>query len=177
MKLGNSWKRYDKEVGKLLESYSSLTKAQLEFLSVKSDWNLYQVLEHLYYVEYVTFNAIQERAGLGIKKKSAFRHQKRYYQLAFALILPAKYKVPKEVVNAEKPEINGDLSNLWKIHHSHLGDYIHSLPQTDKKVLLFKHPIAGPFNIMQTLGFLYYHLKHHHNQLNAIKKDSNFPSS
>jgi hypothetical protein len=175
MKFENSWKRYEAQVDKLLAFYLSLSEAQLNFSIHHSAWNLFQVMEHLYHVEYVTFKAVQERAATGIKKKSTFKHQKKYCLLAFALLLPSKYKAPKALVNSEKPRISGDFILSWKSHNARLKEFIFSLPSADKEALLFKHPIAGPFNVKQTLGFLYYHLKHHKYQLDAIKKSSDFP--
>jgi hypothetical protein len=171
----SSWSRYHKQLAHIIAFAKTLSVEQLEFKMDEHVWSLRELFEHYYQVEFLSHQAMQERIDTGVIKRSEFKHKKRYWQLAWALRLPKKYPVPSAVRKAEKPYFEADFITQWENQHQAFEQFLTEIDGGLRGMLIFKHPIAGPMNADQTLGFLYHHLSHHNRQLDRIVKHPEFP--
>lgn len=80
-----------------------------------------------------------------------------------------KYKAPKALV-ANTPEAIAlhDLKILWAQSRISLGKFLENIQDKDLHKLVYKHPVAGRFDIVQCLIFLNEHFLHHRPQIKRL---------
>ena len=147
-----------------------LTQEQANEIIITDKWTLGQQLYHLYLVEKATFESISSRLKEERRhKKTGFKERYRMFLLKIALGLPLKFKAPPVVAdsipeNVDVAKLKTEYENLsagWEL-------LLNVLSQDQLHIRLFKHPVIGPINILQTLDFLKAHLKHHLPQINGL---------
>lgn len=175
LKRKSVWNRYHNAMLEQIAFAKSVSEAQMEFKADEFSWSLRDLFEHLYQVEYLSQQAMAERIDSGVLKPSEFKHRKRYWRLTWALMLPKKYPVPKAVKDASKPTFGLHFISQWEEQHTQFEAFLECIDRQFLHMLIFRHPIAGPLNADQTLGFLYYHLKHHRYQMKRIVKHPAYP--
>lgn len=153
-----------------LAKYSGHSPDQLQ----KSDdetWSMIQVLEHILFSESGTLGYMKKKTSGGWENLSLTGEQeiKNSEALNSRLASDERYKAP-DVLPA--PPGNSDLSDLsikWNQLRKDLIEFVDSLNENFYDRLVFRQPIAGPLNLLQTLQFLNHHLLHHIPQLDRIK--------
>lgn len=129
------------------------------------EWSGAQILEHLYLAEQGTLGYLKSkmkttppRAGWGAAIRSlllnrALRNKNK------------KYRAPKVIGSpSERPEYTTLAQNYRQLR----VDMRRMMAEGDPRVFrraLFKHPIAGRLNMLQTLAFLQTHLDRHAEQI------------
>ena len=137
-------------------------------------WNVFQLTEHILNSEGGTLRYIKNKIKHTKNfKKSSIHNNVSYLVLKMALQSRFKFKAPKVVLPSAENTYSDfqKLLNEWTTIRQDFEELLHNLPSDLTDKLIFKHPIAGRFNIFQTLGFMYYHLEHHLPQLKRLLKD------
>jgi hypothetical protein len=65
-----------------------------------------------------------------------------------------------------------ELLKMWEAERLKLKTFLTSIDEKHVNKLIFKHPIAGMFNIAQGVAFLREHLIHHQPQIVRIIRTS-----
>jgi hypothetical protein len=69
------------------------------------------------------------------------------------------------------------LAARWEAARVELESYLERITEPQIDLLVFKHPIAGPLPIMDTLQFLELHLIHHGHQIRRIRGAQGWPAA
>ena len=171
-----TFEAYAVQVQRLIDDYKSLDPEQRTFKPGQETWSIEQVFSHLIQVEHVCTEAILKRVAGGKYSKSRLIHSWRYIMLITSLRLPVKFKVPDAAPQIIPSKvISSDVISDWDTSLAKLQTLIAHFPSELSSYLLFKHPIAGPLNTKQAIGFLRSHLKHHLTQIQRIKQHPIFP--
>lgn len=150
-------------------------RANLRF--EENSWSLAEVYYHLYLVEQKVFDDVAARIKhYNTAKKTGIKEEIRVSILKILLKLPFKYKAPRVVKESIPKDVN--INNLridWDNLRQAFELLLNGNSDEDLKLKLFKHPVVGLMNIIQTLDFIKAHHKHHLSQvknlLSKIKSD------
>ncbi|MGI9544545.1 MAG: DinB family protein [Cyclobacteriaceae bacterium] len=161
---------------KLLEFFDQWGAHQLHFKPGSEQWSLLQVLDHIVKVDISITKYLQKYQSEISREKLGFIAWWRALFLKLFLLTPLRVKAPK--VHGIQPEESVDVPSLvadWCESRSLLKDYLEVFPMDKLDNFIFKHPLSGKLNVVQTLMFVYYHTKHHEHQLKRITSHSKFP--
>lgn len=160
-----------------LNAYNNFTKEQLHFKPNADSWSITETFHHLYLSETGTYLYISKKMqSIDELPKSGFKNAWRTFLLKIYLRSNKKFKVPKKApVNPSGNMAFGDLVEQWNQLRKDFAQQLNQFDVESAKKLTFKHPRIGYINVHQVLTFLEEHFKHHFMQLDAIKKDANFP--
>jgi uncharacterized damage-inducible protein DinB len=154
-----------------LSKIENVSHQKLNEIPADGKWSLGQVYFHLYYAESGTIKVIQKNLRENkIKNKSGISDSLRSVLLKAVMRSPLKIKAP--AVASKVPdsitidEIKGFFTANTEIYRQLLTD----LPIELEDKQIFKHPLAGLFNIEQTINFVREHYLHHERQVNALLK-------
>jgi uncharacterized damage-inducible protein DinB len=140
----------------------------LTFRSDPAAWTGLEVLDHLVKTEASILTAMQ--AQVASKRQVAPADRVRGYLLTLLFLTPARVKAPRNV-KAIVPTTQGDLPELasaWSQTRARLEVFVTSVPHSDLRFAVFRHPVAGWMTLPRTLRFLNSHIVHHRFQLNRI---------
>ncbi len=139
--------------------------------SVDGKWSIGQICYHLYISESGTLQYIQKRIKEGkVSKTTGFNNFFNNTLLAVALKMPLKYKAPKSVSEVPQSVDIKDLLHAWDEQNHSFRETIRNMPKSYADKEIFKHPVAGKFNIDQTVNFIIEHFEHHLPQIKSILK-------
>lgn len=169
--------RYENAVRVLLKRWDDLNEHQRQFKPNDLSWGMIDLYSHLFQVERHTFESMQKRVESGKFSRPQFKHKRRYALLTFNLILPRRFQVPNQIIEASFQNNTNEIGKEWKNHLIQLREFIEALHWQQHSNLIFKHPLAGALTANQTLGFLYWHLIHHLRQFDSIQRKKDFPKS
>lgn len=133
-------------------------------------WNLAQVCHHIWLAEDSTLRFVTQKTPL----KPTFIQKIRSFVLGNVLKVllktPLKFKAPKVVLtDINRQTMSYDqIMERWQETAKAWESYLATFPSEKNNLHIFKHPIAGPLNIEQTLRFLITHCQHHQFQLERI---------
>ncbi|QCR25004.1 DinB family protein [Pontibacter sp. SGAir0037] len=154
--------RLEKSRNQLLDELEGLDDDLLNTPATEAKWSINQVLSHLLQVEQFTVSYIQRK----IQKEeeleaSLFSNTVKTALVKLALLSPFKFKAPAVVATVPDKANFSSLRHQWNETRYKLEDLLTDLPDTFQNKYLFKHPIAGPMTVQQTLSFLHDHFHHH----------------
>jgi hypothetical protein len=166
--------RFDKlenEKARLMKSLAALPDEVLSRDPTVGQWSINQILMHLLTSEQLTLAYLKKKSqGLDLLADSgAFESLKMSILRISQRFTFLKYKAP-EVLVANTPEAVGlpDLKSLWDKSRIDLRDFLENIQDKDLHKLVYKHPVAGLFNIIQCLIFLNEHFLHHLPQIKRL---------
>ncbi len=152
-----------------IQKVSNLTIEKYQHKLSDNDWSLIQVLNHIIDVERGTcgyvFNKLtseKELPPIKIKNKIAS------FILNKNLKSDKKFKAPAIVSNPSNSETLEQVLEKWDETRFNWQELIETFPRDLSKKAVFRHPLAGNLNILQTLEFMYNHLKHHQPQIEKL---------
>ena len=172
------FERLEQQRKQLLEDATTMTHVQLTYRPEPTAWCILEVFVHLMTAETNGLRYMEKKlqGDLESMERSGMTAQIRAGLLNGFLRLPIKYKAP-EVASFEQREYY-DLKEIraeWDELRAHWHEFLDQFDKPSAEKLIFKHPIAGRFNILQTLKFMYEHVDHHVKQVERIKSNPNFP--
>lgn len=149
---------------------ASCTEHQLYFKPDSDKWSVVQVLTHLMSTEqdvqaYMRKKLSQPHLLANSGLKSWFRAQ----LVSLALRHRKKIKAPAAVRPPADNLTFEQVQEQWTIGRNQLSQLLQTWPDelADKEV--FRHPLAGMFNLHQTLGFMREHVLHHIPQIRRLQ--------
>lgn len=155
---------------KLLDT---LRKAPEEKFDVKADaahWSINQILIHLLTSEQLTLNYLKKKS-LGIDQlgESGPIESLEMIVLKISQRIPLKYKAPKVLAENTPNSIPfQDLVEQWNSSRKELRNFLDSIEEKHLHKLIYKHPVAGRFDVVQCLTFLREHFHHHLPQIKRL---------
>lgn len=162
----------------LLDSVAGMTHIQLTYRPEPGAWCILEVFVHLMTAETNGLKYMMKKMQGDVEKmeKSGFAAQIRAGLLNGFLRLPVKYKAP-EVASFEPREYYDfkEIRAEWDELRQDWQEFLDNFDKPTAEKLIFKHPIAGRFNAIQTLRFMFEHVEHHVKQVERIRTSPNFP--
>lgn len=164
----------DSERQKILNLLEGMTQKQQNFSS-NGSWSPLEVVHHLLIAE--------KGALLNVKKYHADSKEKsgvgglfRAGLLNRFLLSKRKSQTPKvaDPRNIQLPPAE-ELIKAWRSMGEELRTFVEAYPNHRMKFLVFKHPIAGKLDMLQTLAFIKTHIIHHGYQFDRIQKSKEYP--
>ena len=160
----------------IFQSLDSLSDKQLRFKPGPDDWNLLQVLHHIYTSEKLSYLYIKRKiTGTERPGKTGWGSSLRLFALKAAFLLPVKYKAPSIVDASDEDPDYDSMKTNWKDIRSGLRELIEESETEILEREIYKHPAAGLMNMKQALLFMKTHMSHHEKQMERIMNHPSFP--
>jgi ElaA protein len=170
LQLAELWEFFDQAKSDFLRELEIWPPDFFEARPPGEGWNAAQVLEHIIESEFGTLSYIRNKTQntpselLYLSKderENAHRLVKRLYSTE-------RYGTPQGIREPEGKKTYEELAGSWKELRSEYRQFIASLPVEIYGKFIFRHPIAGPMGLEETLKFLTAHILHHRHQLERI---------
>jgi hypothetical protein len=156
---------------KLLDKLSKLPGEKLMYKSDSGHWSIDQILIHLLTSEQLTLTYLKKKS-LGAEQlgNSGPIEALKLTLLAISQRLPLiKYKAPKVVVQNTPDVVTlSELIDRWNLSRRDLKNFLETVQDRNLHKLIFKHPVAGRFDVVQCLTFMREHFHHHLPQINRL---------
>ncbi|MEP2024013.1 MAG: DinB family protein [Reichenbachiella sp.] len=157
---------------KRIELENRLDNLNPELFSIpekEGKWSVNQVLAHLSNSEFGTLRYIQKKMqgldDVGVKNISSSVRSKL---LKWLLDSPLRYKMPKQLPEPSTEITFEELKMQFEKNRASIKELIETFPEESIDKLIFKHPFAGRFSLLQTIAFLEDHYNHHVKQIDRI---------
>lgn len=158
----------DKEMNDLFEKLGDYSHEALNTKPNEVTWSAIQVLQHLMLAEKMSTAYCVKKLSFKpkLKKANALSVVKSWL-VAFALVLPIKFKAP-DAVKVEKLPGEESLENIlnqWVLQRKELREFVESIPDEyiDKEV--YKHPFGLRLSNVGLLNFFKNHFNRHRKQI------------
>ncbi len=176
-KIETKFKKLEKLSAALLAELDAMDQAQLDFIPDSGNWSIQNVLEHVLAAEKAVLSYLLKKNQAEELPSSGLAESWRGIALTAALRSPLKFQAPRVLRSPQRFASLQDLLTDWKAQREALNEFLEVLPNDRIDRIIFKHPIVGYFNILQTLDFLYEHLNRHARQIRRLHKHQSFPDS
>jgi len=159
---------YDRQRNALLNDLERLDEEEIRRKSGPDAWSLVEIVQHLVLSEREVLDNLPEPKILTAKKRGV-RHL-----VSYALVLAVlRWNIPAPVPSdGMVPDGNTSLSELhhqWDENLTWLRDYVNTLRPVDVGRAVFRHPIAGPMTIGQTIRLATLHFDVHFRQIKKVR--------
>ncbi len=170
-KLEAKYMRLEKRRNQLLNELAKLSNSELNTPAAEGKWSINQIVGHLLMVEQFTIRYVQRKMQREeLLSASVLANAVHHLLLKLALLSPLKFKAPAAVATVPPNAEFSVLRHRWDETRFELEDLLTDMPPFVFDKYLFKHPLAGPLTISQTLSFLEDHFDHHLHQIARIKR-------
>lgn len=161
----------------LLSSLEMFSENQLAYKPTGDRWSIKEVIQHLILSEQGTHRYLMKKNQAAFLPPAGLTATLRSIGLTLFLRLPIKFKVPSRANVVPGGDASfSQLKQEWEETRQHLRQFIAELPPERRRVLIFRHPFMGYFNIYQTLRFIEEHIRHHLRQIQRIRTGKGFPA-
>lgn len=171
LKLEPKYLRLENSRNRLLDELEGLDDVLLNTPAPGGKWSLNQHVAHLILVDKVTMGYVHHK----LKKKeellsSSFSNIFKSFLLKLALQSGRKFKAPAPVATVPDTASLSALRKEWDDVRFNVEDVLTDTPDELLDKCLFKHPVAGPLTLPQTLTFLQDHFDHHLRIIQQLKQ-------
>jgi DinB superfamily len=151
----------------LLDQVEALSAERLVARPLPGKWSILEIVEHLVLAEREVLQNLPEPPELVERKRTLKAH------LAYPLVMVVlKWGIPAKVPSPRMiPTGNTSLATLrcqWDENHQWLRSYIGGLDQDGLDRAVFRHPIAGPMTVAQTVHMGQLHVATHARQIRRL---------
>lgn len=174
--LRSPFDRLERQRHALLDDLLAHTPAQLAFIPAPGSWSLAALIQHLVLVEEGTLRFVTLKAPRPANGRTLV-HRLRWMAVRLLEQSPIRAKAPNAAII---PEVDVPVETLvarWETVRAGLESYLERVTEPQLELLVFKHPIAGPLPIVDTLQFLELHLIHHGHQIRRIRAAPGWPAA
>ncbi len=160
----------------LLLELGALTPLQLAFRPSPDAWSPTEVAHHLSLVDARTTRVLTERRVSGVTRRRARDVLVRapllrlYFAIGWRAKMPVKGVAPDPTVPLERTAAQ------WAETRRTLAAYLDAMDEDACRAIVYRHPIAGFMDIVETLHFLSRHHDHHLRQVARIRAAPGFPA-
>ncbi len=163
-------KELDQNTQAFLKLFHNHPQETFEAFPDPQTWSALGNLEHLLISEKGIIAFMERNAPRQGKYKQNLKTKIKGKVLNAILKSPIKIKVPVDVLSPKNETSFEDLNKEWTLTRKRLLTYASDFPEDKKTYTVFKHPIAGPLTLTQTIQFITLHIARHHRQaMRAIK--------
>lgn len=168
--------RMEENRAALLSSLEMLSENQLAYKPEGNRWSINEVIQHLVLSEQGTHRYLMKKNQAASLPRASLAATLRSIGLTLFMRLPVKFKMPARANAAPGGDVPlSQLKREWEETRQNLRQFITELPPERQRVLIFRHPFMGYFNIYQTLRFIEEHIRHHLKQIRRIREWKDFP--
>ena len=156
---------------KLMVELSNASDDKLSLKPTKDKWSINEILTHLVTSEQLTLTYLRKKSlGIDRLKNSGVSEWIRITVLKWSQRIPVlKYRAPKHVVaNTPDPVPIEELDRRWNSVRMELKQFLDAMRDEDVRKLIYKHPVAGRFDVIQCLMFMREHFHHHLPQIKRL---------
>lgn len=155
----------------LLDIIQQAKPEEQRFKPSPEEWCMLQVAQHLVVAEGGTVRFMQKRPPMPANFAAKLQAKAGYSLLTTAIKSPKKIKAPK-IAGLNPTEILPLAETLanWAEVRENCKKYLSDFPKDQLDYFVFKHPLAGKLNVVQTLGFMIAHIHNHIRQVKQIQK-------
>jgi hypothetical protein len=159
---------YDRKRNALLDDLERLNDDQLRRKPGPDNWSLLEIVQHMVLSEREVLQGLPE------SKELTARERGLRARLSYAVVLAVlRWNIPVPVPSdGMVPDGNTSLSELhhqWDENLGWLRDYLDTLRPEDLQRAVFRHPIAGPMTVGQTIHMAKLHFDVHLRQIRKLK--------
>ena len=157
----------------LLHLLNGISKEQFHKAPV-GKWSLAQVLSHLVTSEKLSVGYLNKKIqAINETGNTGMFEELKMLALIISQRLPLKFKAPKVVVeNTSTYQTLPEIEEAWQKTREDLKALLSKFNDRQLKKKIYKHPVAGRLNIMQTLRFFQEHIIHHTPQIKNLLKQN-----
>ena len=155
---------------KLMVELAKTPDDKLSLKPTKNKWSINEILTHLITAEQLTVRYLKKKSlGVDQLRNSGVGEKIRYAILKISQRLPLKYKVPKHILSHTPEALPfSQLDIVWKTTRQDLEEFLDSIAEDNVNKLIYKHPVAGRFDVAQCLMFMREHYLHHLPQIKRL---------
>ncbi|MCB9032334.1 MAG: DinB family protein [Chitinophagales bacterium] len=152
-----------------IDSIKDLSETQFQDKKDEKTWSIAEVCYHMYLVENGTIKLINKNLKeQKVNNKSTLENWIKNKLTILVLQLGIKFKAPKIVSEFPSNITQEEIITLFQQNTNDFTSILETLPKTLYDKQIFKHPMAGQFNIQQTLNFSLEHYQHHQTQIKNL---------
>ncbi len=159
----------------LLGELETLGDAASSFRPALGTWSILEVVHHLVLVEQGILRAAHDGPGQPRRRRN-LRERIGYAGVWLVFKLGLRVKIPTSRVRPQPGLPLSRLKREWADARTSLEVYLDSTPASKLSETMFRHPIAGPMNVEQSLLFVTRHFDHHRRQISRIRRSGAFPA-
>ncbi|HMG91699.1 MAG TPA: DinB family protein [Chryseolinea sp.] len=169
-KLKVLYEQLEGDRNRLMAELSKTSSDRLFLKPSKDKWSVNEILIHLVTSEQLTLRYLKKKSlGVDHIKNSGVGEKIRYAVLQVSQRLPLKFKAPESVVsNTPEALPFPELHARWNETRHDLEQFLDSITDENVNKLIYKHPVAGRFDIRQCLMFMREHYQHHLPQIKRL---------
>lgn len=161
---------FQKQVAERDKIFAKLVKAAPERSMIRPSsgaWCSSEIMQHLKNSETGVLHVLKKQV---VKESTSFKTHRlgntfRSMLLNASLISNFKFKAPAVVAETGEIETPENLLGQWNTYKQEMMDLLGAFPAELKNKLVFRHPVAGWLNLMETLQFMRFHQMHHMRQV------------
>jgi uncharacterized damage-inducible protein DinB len=167
----NRYQRYfNKQVAEREKIFEQLMRVALERSTQRSSsggWCSSEILKHLSISESGVLQVLKKQVlkDPNSFKNHAFNNKLRSIMLNVSLISNFKFKAPAVVADLGELETPELLYRKWTEFKNEMVELLGNVRPDMQNKLIFRHPVAGWLNLMETLQFMQLHQMHHMRQI------------
>jgi hypothetical protein len=157
----------DRKRREILDAATALSPAELLAHATPASWSVLQVIEHLVVAEAAVMGdlaAAEQRPD----RPRRLRHLIRYGIVMAVLRFRIRVSIPTEAMapTGDRPLV--ELRAQWEGQYEALQALVQRLGRHGVRRPIFRHPVAGPVNMIQTIRMLDAHIDAHRRQLGRL---------
>jgi len=160
----------EKQREEILQSVSHLSDEAFSRAPQPGKWSVAQILTHILTSEKLSLAYMKKKVqGIDQLKDSGVMESLRLWLLIVSQRIPVKYKAPKVVVENTPETLSlNQLTEEWANLRKELAAFLSTIDDKHARRVIYKHPMAGRFDVQQTLIFFREHIRHHRPQIGRI---------
>lgn len=159
----------------LLSKLKQYPEEILDRAPTPGKWSINQILSHLITSERLTLIYLKKKSlGVDQLANSGIVEDLKILLLKASQRLPLQFRAPELVVkNTPSPVPLAELRTNWDLLRQEFRQFLKNVKQKNLRKLIYKHPVAGRFNVLQCLVFMHEHFQHHLPQVNRALPNKN----
>lgn len=132
----------------------------------EKSWSIAQIMEHLFLAEEFSLSYMSKKMKAhGKLKKAGLSSAFKSKLLNACLRSSVKFKAPSLTNPSDSQYISKEFITQWISHDEKFKQFLLNFPAELVYVEIFKHPVAGKLNMIQTLEFMSIHAQRHKKQI------------
>ncbi len=172
MRLDKSILRLSATRSALLDRLRLATPAQLSAKPRPDGWSILEILEHLVLAEQVVLRSWPDYSELSEQKRT-LGNKVRYVLVMLVLTARIPVRAPSRRMIPAGGQTFAQLEDRWKKSEAWLQTYVAQLDAHGLQKAVFRHPVAGPVTVAQSIRMNQIHVNRHRRQIDALLRENN----
>lgn len=163
------WNALEEALDGYFNLIDSWTEEQRKF-QPNGEWSANQVTEHMISSETGTFGYMKKKSSSGweILEVTGQENKQNSETLNSRLSSDLRIKAPAVLPEPGNAFPHEGMKAQWKNMRIEMKSFFDAIDPIHYDKLVFKQPVAGMLNVLQTMEFLTNHIHHHYSQIHRI---------